>query len=181
MEDDILIKDENVFQLYIEAYKKTGIKHFNYALQGYGNAKRNEDGSIEHPMPVYCIDYDGKDICFYHWCSGPLMYIHRDCIEKIGFFDENFINIHEHVDYTARIIKEGLHPPFWYFADIASAHDYIGDSSQFRNTTIPKDGDYEKRLKGADIYFSMKHGYEPKEMPKSTIEDLLLYLLKIKP
>ena len=99
----------------------------------------------------------------------------------VGFFDENFVNIHEHVDYTYRIIKAGLHPPFWYFADIASAHNYIGDSSQFRDTTIPKTDEYYKRLKGADIYFSMKHDSIPTELPKSSIEDLLLFLLEKKP
>jgi len=181
MEDDILIHDENIFDIYVEASKRSGIKHFNYALQGYGNAKRNPDGSIIHPMPTYCVDYGDIKICFYHWCSGPLMYINKDCIEKVGFFDENFVNIHEHVDYTYRIIKAGLHPPFWYFADIASTHNYIGDSTQFRDTTIPKTDEYYERLKGADIYFSMKHEYTPAELPKSTIEDLLLFLLEKKP
>lgn len=109
------------------------------------------------------------------------MYINKECIEKVGFFDENFVNIHEHVDYTYRIIKAGLHPPFWYFADIASAHNYIGDSTQFRDTTIPKTDEYYQRLKGADIYFSMKHEYTPTEIPKSTIEELLLFLLEKKP
>lgn len=180
LEDDIIIKDQSIFEKYIEASKISGIKHFNYALQGYGNANRKADGSIIHPTPVYCVDYKDIQICFYHWCSGPLMYMHKDCIDKVGYLDENFYNIHEHVDYTYRIIKENLHPPFWYFADIASAHNFIGDGYEFRNTTIEKNESYEERLRGADIYFSMKHEYKPLDIPKVSIEELLLSLLKLK-
>jgi GT2 family glycosyltransferase len=181
IEDDIIIKDPNVFEKYIEASKKSGIKHFNYALQGYGNAKRYSNGTIEHPTPVYCVFYGETHICFYNWCSGPFMYIHKDCVNAIGYMDEDFYNIHEHVDFTARIIEAGLHPPFWYFADIANAHHYISDGPEFRNTTIEKDEYYDKRLTGADIYFNMKHGHKPLDMPRKSIEDLLLFLLNIKP
>lgn len=181
MEDDIVIKNYDVFRIYIEAQMRTGIKHFNYALQGYGNAKRDDDGKIIHPMPVYCVDYNELNICFYYWCSGPFMYIHRDCISKVGYFDERFYNIHEHVDYTYRIIKEKLHPPYRYFADIANAHEYIDDGPEFRNTTIPKTDTYYERLRGADIYFEMKHQYKPNDIPKVSTEELLLFLLKIKP
>jgi GT2 family glycosyltransferase len=180
LEDDIIIKDTSIFLKYIESSKISGIKHFNYALQGYGNANRYEDGTINHPTPVYCVSYKDIEICFYHWCSGPLMYMHRDCIDKVGYLDEKFFNIHEHVDFTYRIIKEELHPPFWYFADIANAHHYIGDGTEFRNTTIKKDDKYGERLRGADIYFSIKHGHKPLDIPKSTTEELLLSLLKLK-
>ncbi len=182
MEDDIIIKDPIVFKLYPEASRRSGILHFNYALQGYGNANRDDEGNIIHPTPMYCVDYNGIDICFYTWCSGPFMYIHRDCVDAIGYLDESFYNVHEHVDYTARIIEAGLHPPFWYFADISSAHNYIGDGPLFRNTTIPKTDEYYERLRGADLYFKSKHNnYTPDTMPKSSIEDLLLYLLNVKP
>jgi GT2 family glycosyltransferase len=181
LEDDIIIKDDKIFEKYIEASLKSGIKHFNYALQGYGNSKRKSDGTIDHPTPVYCVHYDETHICFYHWCSGPFMYIHKDCIDAVGYMDENFYNIHEHVDYTNRIINAELHPPFWYFADIANAHHYINDSPEFRNTTIEKNDYYNQRLIGADIYFEQKHGHKPLNIPHKSIEDLLLFLLKIKP
>jgi len=180
LEDDIIIKDTSIFEKYIEASQISGIKHFNYALQGYGNAIRFDDGTINHPTPVYCVDYKNIQICFYHWCSGPLMYMHRDCIDKVGYLDENFYNIHEHVDYTYRIIKQELHPPFWYFADIACAHYFIGDGSEFRTTTIEKNENYEERLRGADIYFSIKHEHKPLDIPKVSLEEFLLSLLKLK-
>ena len=181
IEDDIIIKDSSVFEKYIEASQKSGIRHFNYALQGYGNAERFPNGIIDHPMPVYCVHYNETHICFYHWCSGPFMYIHKDCVDVVGYMDENFYNIHEHVDYTTRIIQKELHPPFWYFADIANAHHYISDGSEFRNTTIEKDDYYNERLNGADIYFKEKHEYTPLQMPRHSTEYLLLYLLKVKP
>lgn len=182
MEDDIIIKDPVIFKLYPEASRRSGIKHFNYALQGYGNARRDESGMIIHPTPNYCVDYNGLELCFYTWCSGPFMYIHRDCVDAVGYLDEAFYNVHEHVDYTARIIEAGLHPPFWFFADLSSAHNYIADSPLFRETTIPKTPQYYEGLKGADIYFQQKHqGYTPDTMPRGSNEDLLLYLLNAKP
>jgi glycosyltransferase involved in cell wall biosynthesis len=41
IEDDMLIKDENVFDKYIETYKKSGIHHFNYGPGSPFNRKQN--------------------------------------------------------------------------------------------------------------------------------------------
>lgn len=43
IEDDVLIKSENVFEKYIYASEISGIKHFNYALQGPNNRKQKRE------------------------------------------------------------------------------------------------------------------------------------------
>jgi glycosyltransferase involved in cell wall biosynthesis len=42
LEDDILIKDPDVFNRYISISKKTGIQHFNYAYHGPLNKMKME-------------------------------------------------------------------------------------------------------------------------------------------
>ncbi len=182
IEDDVILHNPEVFAAYIKASMVSGIKHFNYALQGYANARRDHEDRLVHPMPKYCVEYDDVLICFYARCSGPLMYMHRDCIDAVGYLDERFVNMHEHVDYTKRIIDAGLHPPYWYFADVGNAHHYDSDGSWFRRTTIDKTGDYDQRMAGADIYFKEKHdGHTPETIPLASYEDVLLYLLDKKP
>ena len=49
IEDDMIIKDENVFDRYIQAYKKSGIHHFNYGPGSPFNRKQNINS-------IYIID-----------------------------------------------------------------------------------------------------------------------------
>lgn len=47
IEDDVIIKSEKVFEQYIHASQTSGIKHFNYALQGPNNRKQNKELMFE--------------------------------------------------------------------------------------------------------------------------------------
>lgn len=45
-EDDIVIKDPNIYNKYIAAANNSGIRHLNFAY--HGNANKNEDGNPMH-------------------------------------------------------------------------------------------------------------------------------------
>jgi hypothetical protein len=46
-------------------------------------------------------------------------------IKKFGYFDENYMNAFEHIDFAYNLIKLGIAPPFWYFPDISNSNDYL--------------------------------------------------------
>lgn len=100
LEDDIIIKDTEVFQKYIEASKLSGIQHFNFAF--HGNDNYRSDGS---PAVNLRVEYS-KDcaVCLYPNVYGALSFYTRKCIEECGYMDEYYYNALEHVDHTYKII-----------------------------------------------------------------------------
>ena len=103
MEDDVLIKDENVFDKYIKTSINTGIKHLNYALQGPANRKNYQSfNSLEErakmevdndPNPREIVKYsDDTEIALYPNCVGSFSYYQREVLESIGGFDIEYKN-----------------------------------------------------------------------------------------
>ena len=173
MEDDILIKDENVFQEYIKHSALSGIKHLNFGLHGPANKKgstgfkdlsdrKDVDGE---PNPRLVVPYpDGIKIVLYPNCVGAFSYYHRSVIEKIGLFDPAFKNAWEHVEHTFQAIKNGFHPPFWYFADIEKSWEYLTDiPNSIENSTIARTPEWNENFRKGTLWYKKKHGVTPTE------------------
>lgn len=201
MEDDILIKDESVFNKYIRASQASGIYHFNYALQGPFNRKQSLyknktfidkskilankfsnriikrpifDGVINslpyleqialldensEPNPKLTINYNHlNSIAFYEKCVGSFSYYRKEIIDKIGFFDEHFINAGEHIEHTYRISKTNSHPSFRWFPDIADSYKYIDNIVDcMKSSTISTMENREINIDNANKYFKKKY------------------------
>jgi GT2 family glycosyltransferase len=159
IEDDIYIKDPSVFEKYIETSKITGIQHFNFSQHGMMN-KSWPDAKI--PNPRVCVEYKELELPLYPHCVGAFSYYSRKCLEKVGLMDERYFNACEHVDHTLDIIKAGMHPPFWYFADIEKSWEYLGDEEWSREkSTISSHPNHNQMMKDADVIFREKHGCVP--------------------
>jgi hypothetical protein len=186
MEDDVIIKDPTVFKKYIETSSITGIRHLNFALQGPYNFKTkgpeeekeaglnarifNESEAI--PNPLLLINYD-KDhsIALYKACVGAFSYFHRSVIEKSGYFDEFFKNSWEHVEHTYRIIRDGFHPSFGWFADIKDSNDYLSNIENcMEHSSIAKDPQWKVNSDAGEKYFKDKYGYKPTKIYSSRDE-----------
>ena len=162
IEDDIFIKDSTVFEKYINSSKTSGIQHFNYSQHGLMN-KTIPDGV---PNPRYIIDYGSLRIPFYTHCVGAFSYYSKQCLETVGILDENYYNACEHVDHTYMIIKSGMHPPFWSFADIENSWDYLGDEGwSVEQSLISSSPNHSKVILEADKVFRNKHGLVPFQIP----------------
>lgn len=123
IEDDVYIKDPNVFSKYIEAAKTANYQHMNYSQHGILN--KDEFGNNTPKLSVkftddITIDYHGN-------CVGAFSYYTKEYIDTVGYINEQYFNAVEHISHTYSGVVAGLHPPFWYFADIASSEDYIGE------------------------------------------------------
>jgi GT2 family glycosyltransferase len=121
LEDDIIIKDKEVFNKYIEASKLSGIQHFNFAFHGSDNYLPN--GA---PAERLRVEYS-KDVavCFYPNVYGAFSFYTKECLDNVGLMDEEYYNAMEHVDHTFFIAQAGMTSPFRWFADIANSNKYI--------------------------------------------------------
>jgi len=175
MEDDILIKDENVFKEYIKHSLISGIKHLNFALHGPANKKGSQgfttledrkdlDGE---PNPRMIVPYnDNVSIALYPNCVGAFSYYYRPVLEDIGGFDPAFKNAWEHVEHTYQAIKKGYHPAFWYFADINESWKYLKDiPNSIEESTIARTPTWNENFRKGTAWYKKKHGVTPTETP----------------
>lgn len=165
MEDDIYIKHGcgSVFGDYIKASKETGIQHFNFSQHGVMN--KTFDGT-KKPNPRFVLDYGNRKIALYPHCVGAFSYYSKKALDSAGLIDEQYVNACEHVDHTYEIIKKGLHPPFWYFADLPNSHQYLGDEEwSIEKSTISSKPNHKQMMADADLIFVKKHGCVPGQVP----------------
>jgi GT2 family glycosyltransferase len=180
IEDDMIIKDDTVFDKYIKASKISGIQHLNFSQHGYANKFRDENSYIL-PNPKITIEYAGTGIAFYPHCVGSFSYYTKRCLEDVGLMDESYYNACEHVDHTYEIIKKGQHPPFWWFADIKNSWDYIGDDGwSIETSSICSTPNFSENVKKSDEVFFKKHGHLPIETKISSEEEFLKSVKQIK-
>lgn len=193
IEDDMLIKDADIFDKYIAAYKKSGIHHFNYGPGSPFNRKQNIEFDLHNrhlldqhsePNPRLVIDY-GNDvkIALYEHTVAMFSFFTREVLEKVGYIDEEFYNAWEHVDHTYRIIKAGYHPPFWWFADIVDSVNFLTEApGAIDNSSIANKTEQWKKnvYEGREIY-KCKHGHYPNMPPIAEKQQVVEILKKLKP
>lgn len=192
IEDDMLIKDDSVFDKYIEAYKKSGIHHFNYGPGSPFNRKQNIAFDLHNrhlldqhsdPNPKLVIDYGNEvKVALYEHTVAMFSFFTREVLEKVGYIDEDFYNAWEHVDHTYRIIKAGYHPPFWWFADIAESEKYLTEApGAIDNSSIANKSDqWHKNVYGGREIYKNKHGHYPNQPPLVLKEQVISILKKLK-
>lgn len=179
LEDDIVIIDQDIFKKYIETSIKTGILHFNYGPGSPFNRKQDTNTQFDlynrhlakqdtDPAPRMIVDYgDGIKIALYLHTVAMFSYFRRKALEEVGYIDEAFYNAWEHVDHTYRIIKAGMHPPFWWFADLVDSHKLLTEApGAIDNSSIAnKSEQWQKNvMAGREIYLQ-KHGHYPNQPP----------------
>lgn len=175
-EDDIIIKDENVFDKYILASELSGILHFNFAYHGFENRD-------EYQIPTYrkIVKFDSINISLNKNILGALSYYKDVVIKKVGGMDKRYYNGIEHVDHTFQIIKSGFHPPFWWFADIENSYNYIVDQDiDHKNSTTRFTLKNKLRSRINNYIFYKKFGFYPSQIPDVSYEEVLSNLKSIK-
>lgn len=192
LEDDMIVKDPEVFNAYIKAAKVSGIYHLNYGPGSPFNRKQDVafDLHNRHDLkqdselnPKLRIDYgDGVELWFYEHSVAMCTYFHRSVLEEVGLHDEEFYNAWEHVDLTYRIIKAGYHPQFWWFADIANSDKYISEApSAIDDSKIAKDTDqWAKNVYGGREVYKKKHGHYPNMPPIASKQDVVKIIKRLK-
>jgi GT2 family glycosyltransferase len=159
IEDDIIIKNPNVFNEYIKARKITGIQHFCFGYHGPANKNGISGGK---PCPRYIIDYGDAKIAINMHSVGAFCYYSREVLEKVGLIDENFVNAFEHVEHSYRIANAGYTTPYWNWADLANSVELLDEIECSENSsTIRPRKDWQENIQKAALYFKEKHGKLP--------------------
>ena len=177
IEDDILIKDKNVFKKYIEAVNITGMKHFMFGYHG----PANKDDS-KNPNPRLVVEYS-KDlsIAFNIHCVGAFCYYHKSVIDKVGLMDENYTNAWEHVDHSYDIVKQGFIPAYWWWPDLSDSYNYLDEQAcSEENSAIRPRADWKTNIETGAQHFINKHYYSPINIPDTSDQDILEKLKLIK-
>lgn len=177
VEDDMLIANPNVFVDYIHAAENSGIWHMNFGYHGPANKNPN---NYDEKAPRQILNYDGIDLAFNRHCVGSFSYYYKNIIRAVGYMDEMLrFNNFEHVEHTYRIIKAGLHPAFWWFADLANSDEYIKEQAK-PSPLSSRSEKWKEDFSCSAEYFKYKHGYVPTHVPDTTEDDVLLQLESIK-
>jgi glycosyltransferase involved in cell wall biosynthesis len=173
IEDDMLIKNPEVFNQYIKTAETSGIWHLNFGY--HGPANKTAEGQ-KNPRQV--VEYDnGIEVALNPNCVGSFSYYLRGVIKHVGYMDERFKNAWEHVEHTYKIIDAGLHPPFWWFADVANSDEYINEQACSEvNSTIRKNDEWTKNMREGMAWYRHKHGIAPVETPDTKPEKVLQIL-----
>jgi GT2 family glycosyltransferase len=167
MEDDVEITNKNVFELYIKASKKTGIKHFNYGLHGNHNKTH-----LGEPNVLRTIKYPNTDISvdLYPNVLGAFSYYNIDVLKDVGLIDEDYYLSMEHVDHTYKASLKNYTSPWRYFADVHNSFEYLKDIvPDHQQSKIRNKSNFEEIFKnGLDLFikkngFSVVQGYGPPE------------------
>lgn len=192
LEDDMIVKDPEIFNCYVKAAKKSGIYHLNFGPGSPFNRKqdfqfdlhnRHECKHDSELNPKLKVDYGGGvELWFYEHSVAMLSYFHRSVLEDVGLHDEKFFNAWEHVDLTYRISKAGYHTPFWWFADVANSDKLIDVApGAIDKSSIAKDTEQWKKnvYEGREIY-KQKHGHYPNQPPILERDNVLKIIKRLK-
>lgn len=179
IEDDVIIKDNSVFDVYINTSRKTGIQHFNFAFHGDDNYTTDRSPAIRLKL-----DYSNNiSVSLYPNVYGAFSYYTRLSLERAGLMDEFYYNAMEHVDHTNEIIKNNMHPPFRWFADITDSQKYISEIDiGHSGSEIRKEQKWVENFHKAADYFAKKQGFDVR-IPTATVaskEEVVHALKQIK-
>jgi hypothetical protein len=174
LEDDIKIINKSVFDEYIRASTESGIRHLNFAY--HGPANKDKDG---FPKEKIRINFQNDvSLSFHSHLAGAFSYYHSSIINKVGYIDEKFMNVYDHLDHTLQMIKSNLHPPFGWFADLADSYKYIEDLDPDLSKSVirKKILRFRLRYKLYSFLFKHKNKFTVENYPRGTGEDLFDYL-----
>jgi hypothetical protein len=146
IEDDMLIKRDDIFSKYINASKVSGIEHLMFAYHGPANKNGISKGI---PTPRLVVKYsDDISISLNQHCVGAFCYYSRKSLEDCGLIDERFKNAFDHVSHSYELALKGYSTPYWWWADLANSTDYIEEQACSEESSTIKTP--EKMLKWAE-------------------------------
>ena len=181
IEDDMLIKNPNIFQAYIDASKKSGIQHLMFGYHGPANKNGISHGT---PCPRLVVDYGDFSLAFNQHCVGAFCYYSRKSLEDVGLIDEKFRNAFDHVSHSYELALKGYSTPYWWWADLANSLDYIEEQACSEENSSIKTPEsmqqWSNNIRSSMDYFKEKFGVFPfgGDGVPDTIEQEILTFLK---
>ncbi len=178
IEDDMIIKNNEIFNIYIKASKISGLKYFSFVSMS------TNAGPPYQRTPKLTVGYSPEiKISFYENMCNEFTYHHKSCFLQSGLYDSKMRDLFD----ADHVYRETLHnknvSPFWWFADITNADDYIMNNpnatSRLQDTSRP-DGSRSDFIHNTLQYFQEKHGLPINNISLKSKEELIQHLKIIK-
>lgn len=174
IEDDMVIKNGRIFKEYIRFSQITGLHHALYAGHGPANKLGISKGKLQ---PRKVIDYGNIKIALYQHCVGAFCFYTKECLEKVGLHDEDYLNAFEHVDHSYMLAKAGYCTPYWWWPDLENSIDFIEEQAcSEENSTIRPRADWQKNIQESFAHFYKKHGVTPTSVLDTDFHDVKMFL-----
>lgn len=182
MEDDIIIKDNKVFEEYILTAADSGLwsGQLSYGLHGgVGGGNVTNDGL---PIKRATVKYDTRKVDLYQNSFAAFTLYHRNTLKIVGYMDERYLNAAEHLDHYYLSYLKNLGNNYWYFPDIENSSDYIEDQApNHENSVIRTNPSFKNDFIYSWQLFKEKFGimpHEVKDVGKDAVLDKLYTLEK---
>ncbi len=178
IEDDMLIKNENIFEAYINASIETGLKYFCFCSNASGT------GAPGSRTPGEIVEYKNTKIAFYREMNNEFTYHHVDIFKKLGYYNTSYRHLWD-VEFVYRVLtSEEFGCGFRYFPDIVNSDMYIKNHPEsINNSRTNKNNSRDKELPEYLLKFQNEHGYHVGQVPildKQAFTNKLKYLYKAK-
>lgn len=178
IEDDMIIKNKDIFDTYIEVSKVSKLKYFSFVSMS------TNAGPPHQRTPKLTVGYSPTvNISFYENMCNEFTYHHKTCFLQTGLYDSKMRDLFD----ADRVYRETLFnknvSPFWWFADLANSDDYIMNNpnatSRLQDINRP-DGSRSDFIHDTLNYFNEKHGIPINNIPLKTKEEVISFLKQIK-
>jgi len=148
IEDDMIIKNPDVLDMYIKTAKTTGIHHLMYS-------------KVANNPKKLTIDYNSEiGIDLHQNYQGPFMYTIAPVVKAVGSWDVGFKNAFTHIDWSYRCAQAGIIPPMWWSPDIKDSDKYLTDiEGSTENSSITNKNQYSENYKISAKHWVEKYGY----------------------
>lgn len=176
IEDDIFIKNQDVFNEYIRYIETTGIQHLMFGYHGPANKVNTK------PTPRIVIDYGNNvNLALNFHCVGAFCVYTSKLLKDIGLFDEKFVNAWEHVDHSYQAVKKGYLPAYWWWPDIANSYDYLDEQACSEiNSSIRPRSDWKLNIQEGAKHFVSKNTHTPWQVPDESHTTVIKLLRQLK-
>ena len=180
IEDDMLIKRDDIFDAYIAASKATGIQHMMFAYHGPAN-KNNVSGGPPCPRTIIEYSADTK-ISLNQHCVGAMCMYTKQSLESVGLLDTTFHNAFEHVHHSYLMCKHEFCTAYWWWPDLANSLDYIEEQAcSEHNSTIRPRKDWQENIQKGFKRFIELEGISPVQIPDASFDQVKTKLKKLFP
>ena len=179
IEDDMLIKSDDIFDAYIQASKSTGIQHFLFGYHGPANKNGVSGGA---PVPRAIMEYpDGVKVALNQHCVGAFCMYTAKSLQDVGLFDCSFHNAFEHVHHSYLLCKKNYCVEYWWWPDLANSLDYIQEQAcSEHNSSIRPRTDWQENIQKGFRRFYELEGVSPVQINDASLNDIKQKLKKIK-
>ena len=173
IEDDMLIKDKNIFTKYIKASEASGLKYFSFCSTSW------ESGEPGNRTPRLTVEYTPEvSLSFYKNMCNEFTYHHYTAFEDTGLYDTQFRDPFD-IDMAYRESQQGHAAPFWWFADVTGSDDLVCNNpvAVSRLQGERPDGSRAQRIEEQWKLFVAKHGAFVGDIPDTSKDKVLQRLI----